>query len=91
MKLYNQLKSWISFSGNKQSKSESFCPNCWGRQEYGGTEFEADLVNNRNEKTKLIKKGWIQAYLESRIQGKLFGFDRQKQVCDRCKIVYTPK
>lgn len=75
--------------GNKDVAPEGFCPNCWGKQEYGGNFYEAvekeqiDL-NNVNE-----RKGWIQAYATEHLEGiKLHKTEKGVYECQTCKLTY---
>ncbi|MFK7947403.1 MAG: hypothetical protein AB8G11_07435 [Saprospiraceae bacterium] len=75
--------------GNENVAPEGFCPNCWGKQEYGGHFYEAvekeqiDL-NNVNE-----RKGWIQAYTTERLEGiKLHKTEKGVYECQICKVSY---
>ena len=69
---------------------EGFCPNCWGKQEYGGQFFEA--VKNHhvdiNEQNPQI--GWIQDYYEKHLQGIQLEPKHEHEVCRNCKLIYRP-
>ena len=41
---------------------EGFCPNCWGREEYGGQFYERVKQENLNAHTKDSNVGWVQSY-----------------------------
>lgn len=75
--------------GNENATPQGFCPNCWGKQEYGGKFYEAiekeqiDL-NNVNE-----RKGWIQAYAAEHLEGiKLQKTEKGIYECQICKSTY---
>ena len=69
---------------------EGYCPNCWGRQEYGGKFLKAlhaekiDL-NNAND-----KKGWIQAYALKHFEGIKLRETDDLLECPSCKLTYRP-
>jgi hypothetical protein len=76
-------------SGDKDITPESFCPNCWGKQEYNGkfynmVEKEKIDLNNINE-----RKGWIQAYATEHLEGiKLQKTEKGTYECQTCKVSY---
>ena len=65
---------------------ERYCPNCWGRQEYGGHLFETihkekiDL-SNLNE-----KKGWIQEYAAKHLSPIKLQKSGDNYVCQKCTL-----
>ena len=68
---------------------EDFCPNCWGRNEYGGKFYEAMKnenvdINNVNE-----KKGWIQDYADKNLSMIQLKHTDTGAVCAKCKVTYT--
>jgi len=70
---------------------DGYCPNCWGKQEYGGQFFEA--IKNENVDINAVneKKGWILDYAEKH----LFSIRLQPKddmlVCQVCKLTYRPE
>jgi len=67
---------------NKPQSSEGFCPNCWGRQEYGGNFYKA--LKTENIKDLMSKKGWITSYVERNLKGIHVQNKENKQVCNVC-------
>jgi len=68
---------------------EGICPNCWGRNEYGGKFYEAMKnenvdINNINE-----KKGWIQDYADKHLTGIQLSSTNEGTFCSKCKVTYT--
>lgn len=67
---------------NKQKSPEGFCPNCWGRQEYGGNFYKAlkseSFINLEH------KKGWIISYVENNLKGIYLKPKEDKLVCNVC-------
>lgn len=72
-----------------QDVPADFCPNCWGRQEYGGKFYEAVKnegvdINNVNQ-----KKGWIEAYVTEHLNKiRLYKKDDGTVACKSCKVGY---
>ncbi|MCF1422942.1 hypothetical protein [Mangrovimonas futianensis] len=62
--------------------TEDFCPNCWGRQEYGGTIYKPLKTESLENKTH--KKGWIRAYIEQNVKLLQLEPKEKKQVCNVC-------
>jgi hypothetical protein len=66
------------------STPNEFCPNCWGRQEYGGNFVEAvkkekiDLHNLEN------KRGWVRAYAQKYLHSIKLKTSNGKQICTSC-------
>ncbi len=90
MKLIDLVKNFFLRKEEKDVVPEEYCPNCWGRQEYGNQLYNAvqhhkiDL-NNIHE-----KKGWIEAYADEHFNGiRLIDKDGQL-LCPHCKISYQP-
>ncbi|RRQ50234.1 hypothetical protein DZC72_06630 [Maribacter algicola] len=67
---------------------EGFCPNCWGRQEYGGQFFEAIKVNAPSLNTKDSNIGWIQDYVNKNLTEIVLRPKNHELVCNKCKVAY---
>ena len=68
---------------------DGFCPNCWGREEYGGKFYEAIKNENVDIKTLSSNKGWIQRYADKNLGTIQLKYeDNNKAVCQKCKISY---
>ncbi len=74
----------------KNEAPEGICPNCWGKQEYGGQFYEAiknyDIDINSNDP----KKGWIEQYAEKSLLGIELKQEGAGYVCKTCKVTYKP-
>lgn len=70
----------------KQKSPKGFCPNCWGRQEYGGNFYKALKV--KNIKDLEHKKGWITAYVEAHLKNIKLQPKDQKLMCNVCFETY---
>jgi len=69
---------------------EGFCPNCWGRQEYGGKLYEAIKNENVDIETLSSKKGWIQEYADKHLGAIQLKYEDDMLVCRKCKLTYQP-
>ena len=82
--MFQQLKKYLQ--KNQNDTPESFCPNCWGRQEYQG-EFREALareevtLNNVDQ-----KKGWVDAYAAKFLYGIRLKKQGNKTVCPSCTL-----
>lgn len=90
------VKSLINFLKNKDTSEElaapeGICPNCWGREEYGGHFYERVKQENLNVHSKESNVGWIAAYANKHLAGialKRTG-NGEELICESCKVSYT--
>ncbi len=88
MTIFQKIKQFLLGENNTTEAPESYCPNCWGRQEYEGEFLEAvhreqiDL-NNLDQ-----KKGWIDAYATRYFEGIKLRTAPEGVVCGACATVY---
>ncbi|MGB0870080.1 MAG: hypothetical protein ACPG6V_03945 [Flavobacteriales bacterium] len=68
---------------------EGFCPNCWGHQKYEGEFLEAVEHENIDLKNLGEKKGWIQAYVSSKLDGIRLKKSKNGVTCNSCSTEYT--
>ena len=90
----NFLKSLFSSSiKNKSFKSikrfDVSCPNCWGREEYGGNFYKAvkNQVLNINKMDN--RAGWIQDYANKYLLGLKLKKTSEGYICPSCKLTYN--
>ena len=90
MNLVTSLLEYLraSKSPDKQKAPEGLCPNCWGRQEYGGNFYEAVKNHGLDVNSKYPEVGWIKDYAETHLKGIALRRERDKLVCESCKISY---
>lgn len=89
------VKSLIAFLTPKDNKETAvtpagFCPNCWGREEYGGQFFNRLKQENLDVNSKKSSVGWINAYANKHLMGialKRKG-NGNELICENCKISY---
>ncbi len=87
MNLLNELLQYVQLK--KRPAPNGLCPNCWGRQEYGGDFFEAMKLENITTNNIEERKGWIQAYSERYLLGIQLKAREENLVCPRCEIGYS--
>lgn len=68
---------------------ENFCPNCWGRNEYGGAFYAA--IKNQGIDINDIKAhvGWVQDYTNKHLSGIALNSNNEETVCTKCKVKYA--
>ncbi len=91
----NLVKSLLNFLKKKDTPEEQpfpsgVCPNCWGREEYGGHFYERVVKENLNVNDKDPKVGWINDYANKHLKGialKPSG-NGEEMVCEKCNMSY---
>ena len=91
MKLLDYLKSILKAKKEIQTEPSGYCPNCWGRQEYGGKFYKAVKTEGINTENIEAKKGWIQAYAQKNLTGIELNKQDSKLICNNCRVAYTGK
>jgi len=86
--LISLLKKKKSYS--KQDVPEGYCPNCWGRQEYGEQFYKAVRNYSTDINSTDPKKGWIQEYANKHLLGIQLQKKDDQLICNQCKITYSP-
>ena len=89
------LQSLLSFLKKKDTPEalkapEGLCPNCWGRDEYGGHFYERVKQENLDINSNDANVGWINAYANKNLKGialRRTG-NGEEMICDKCKISY---
>ena len=89
----NIVTSLIGFlkvrkKSDKQEAPEGLCPNCWGRQEYGGNFYEAVKNHGLDINSKYPEVGWIKDYAETHLKGIRLQQKDDSIGCPTCKISY---
>ncbi len=70
---------------------EGFCPNCWGRQDYGGKFYEVAKNYEADINSSNPSVGWIQEYANKHLSGIVLQTKNDELVCQTCKLTYSPK
>ncbi len=74
----------------QESTPKGFCPNCWGKQEYGGHFYQTAKNYNADINSTNPKIGWVQDYANKY----LLNIQLQKKdgqlACKKCKLIYQP-
>lgn len=90
MKIVDSIIKMIS--GRKEltlvDVPEGMCPNCWGRNEYGGAFYDAiknEGIDVNNLETHV---GWVQDYADKYLSGIALTTEDNESVCTSCKVKY---
>lgn len=91
MKIVNRIIELVT--GRKQltlaDVPENICPNCWGRNEYGGAFFNA--IKNHGISINDIQShvGWVQDYANKHLIDIVLKSDEGEVACEKCKVKYA--
>ena len=90
------IKSLLNLLKKKETPTleevpTGFCPNCWGRDEYGGQFYEAVKNENFDVNSKNSKVGWVQDYANKHLSGIELKHEGEHLVCQKCKVTYKPE
>ncbi len=80
----NITKKLLSFITDPKKETEiptGLCPNCWGKEEYGGRFYQAVYKHDK-------ETGWVQDYAEKNLKGILLKKEDEKYKCPTCKLTY---
>ena len=86
--LFNFLKKNKEL--NENETPEGLCPNCWGRQEYGGKFYDAVKNHGLDVNSKNPEVGWITDYAEKHLKGIKLEYSNGEGACQECKVRYRP-
>ena len=75
---------------DKTEAPDGLCPNCWGRQEFGGQFYDAVKMHGMDANTKEPEVGWIKDYAVKHLKGIRLKYSDDGAVCQKCKISYRP-
>lgn len=91
----NLLQSLLNFLKKKDTPEEEtfpegVCPNCWGREEYGGQFYERVKKENFNPNDKNPTVGWINDYANKHLSGITLkpSETEDELICDGCKVKF---
>ncbi len=76
---------------NKDDAPDGLCPNCWGRQEYGGKFYEAVKNHGLDVNSKDPNVGWVKEYAEKHLKGIRLEQSEDSVACPSCKLRYKLK
>lgn len=87
------VQAIISFLKQKDTDDaakspEGFCPNCWGRQDYGGKFYEAVKSHNLDVNSPDAELGWINDYANKHLSGVALQKTGDDVNCPTCKLGY---
>lgn len=81
------------FAGRKEltlaDVPQDFCPNCWGRNEYGGAFYNAIKNKGINVNDIQAHVGWVQDYANKHLNDISLKSEAGEVVCEKCKVKYA--
>ncbi len=90
MGLADSLIDFLKGSGLKHDKApEGICPNCWGKQEYGGKFYDVVQKHGVDINQKDPNVGWVEEYAEKHLTGIELHKQGDYYTCNTCKSKYT--
>ena len=89
------VQTLISFLKKKETiesndTPDGFCPNCWGREEYGGKFYEAVRNHKTDVNSANPNVGWVQDYADKHLSDIQIQQNGDEYVCQKCKVSYRP-
>lgn len=89
----NVIQSLVSLLTGKQKPApneipDGYCPNCWGRNEYGGQFYEAVKNDKVDANSNSAVVGWVQDYANKHLTDIELQKDGDNLVCSKCKLTY---
>lgn len=90
MNITQTLLQWLRAPDDQAANygPDGYCPNCWGRSEYGGKFYEAVKNNNVTINDSNPDVGWIQDYAATHLSGIKLQPQGDDLVCPTCKLIY---
>ena len=90
MSLADNILKFLSKSKKETDKApEGICPNCWGKQEYGGKFYTAVKNHGLNINQADDERGWIQDYADKYLLGISLTKHDGYNMCSKCKLKYV--
>ena len=92
MELADSILRFLKIKDNKNAASapEGICPNCWGREEYGGHFYKRIQQENLDVNSSESNVGWVQAYANKHFKD--IALQRtgngEELVCEKCKVSF---
>lgn len=68
---------------------DGYCPNCWGRQEYGGQFYESVKEINIDINKPNPTLGWIQEYAAKNLAPIRLKKEGDGLSCANCQLTYS--
>jgi len=90
MNLGQSLLIFLESKDKSITTPEGFCPNRWGKEEYGGNFYKQIRQENLNVNSKESNVGWVNTYTNKYLEGialKRKG-NGEELICENCKISY---
>jgi hypothetical protein len=94
MGFISSLKGTFKSKKNKYPQPEAlndYCPNCWGREEYGGKFYQVAKSRGIDVNSKEPQQGWIKEYADNHLSHLKLKKHADGLICEGCKLNYTEK
>lgn len=88
MKSISNLLEYLKKDKKREEVPEGFCPNCWGRLEYGGEFYKAVKEENIDLNNIEKHKGWVQALAGKYLYGIELKQKGKEWECEQCSLKY---
>jgi len=88
MSALSNLMDYIKKGKKREEVPQGICPNCWGRQEYGGAFYKAVKEENIDLNNIEAHKGWVQALASKYAYGIELKKKGDEYLCDQCVTKY---
>lgn len=86
MDLAQSILNFFSKKDNHQQAPEGVCPNCWGKQEYGGKVVEAMKDKQLDVKNHQANHAFIKQFVVQHVDGIKLTKDEKGEVCPVCNL-----
>jgi hypothetical protein len=82
-------KALLEKRENNNPVPEGYCPNCWGREEYGGKFYSAIKKEDVDIKTLSTERhGWVLDYADKHFSAIELKHEGEMFECKRCNVKY---
>lgn len=88
MSTFSNLLEHIKKGKKIEEVPHGYCPNCWGRLEYGGGFYKAVKQETIDLNNIEKHKGWIQALASQYLYGIELKKKGKEWECEQCSIKY---
>ena len=87
--LTSNIITFLKDGGNNNLKApKGICPNCWGREEYGGNFYTRMKNHGIDINSPNPEVGWINDYVEKNLAPIALFKEDDKHYCSTCKMSF---
>ena len=88
MSALSNLIDYIKAEKKQEEVPEGYCPNCWGRQEYGGAFYKAVKKEKIDLNNIEAHRGWSQSLAPKYLYGIELKKKGKEFACEQCSTEY---